>query len=74
MRNPGKKLDQYPAPEEEVLLLMERVSEAKRISQVVLAIMPHSSAFFHRLSSRISYLCHCRLSVWCPCGIRQADT
>ncbi|KAK4778139.1 hypothetical protein SAY87_018326 [Trapa incisa] len=30
----GKKLDQYPAPEEEVLLLMERVSEAKRLSQM----------------------------------------
>ncbi|OWM83150.1 hypothetical protein CDL15_Pgr011832 [Punica granatum] len=29
----GKKLDQYPAPEEEVLLLSKRVSEAKRLSQ-----------------------------------------
>ncbi|XP_042495652.1 DEAD-box ATP-dependent RNA helicase 10-like [Macadamia integrifolia] len=30
----GKKLPEFPAEEEEVLLLLERVSEAKRISQV----------------------------------------
>lgn len=30
----GKKLDQFPAEEEEALLLMERVTEAKRISQM----------------------------------------
>ncbi|KAI4326228.1 hypothetical protein MLD38_031561 [Melastoma candidum] len=32
----GKKLPEYPAQEEEVLLLLERVSEAKRISQTKL--------------------------------------
>ncbi|GFZ07344.1 DEA(D/H)-box RNA helicase family protein [Actinidia rufa] len=31
----GKKLPKFPAHEEEVLLLLERVSEAKRISQMV---------------------------------------
>jgi len=31
----GKKLDQFPAEEEEALLLMERVTEAKRISHMV---------------------------------------
>ncbi|KAL3833417.1 hypothetical protein ACJIZ3_008153 [Penstemon smallii] len=30
----GKKLPEYPAQEEEVLLLLERVTEAKRISQM----------------------------------------
>lgn len=30
----GKKLPEYPAEEEEVLLLLERVAEAKRISQM----------------------------------------
>lgn len=30
----GKKLPEYPAQEEEVLLLLERVAEAKRISQM----------------------------------------
>ncbi|KAL0350579.1 UNVERIFIED_CONTAM: DEAD-box ATP-dependent RNA helicase 10 [Sesamum radiatum] len=30
----GKKLPEYPAEEEEVLLLLERVTEAKRISQM----------------------------------------
>ncbi|CAH9140933.1 unnamed protein product [Cuscuta epithymum] len=30
----GKQLPQYPAPEEEVLLFLERVTEAKRISQM----------------------------------------
>ncbi|XP_073293225.1 DEAD-box ATP-dependent RNA helicase 10 [Primulina huaijiensis] len=30
----GKKLPQYPAQEDEVLLLLERVTEAKRISQM----------------------------------------
>ncbi|KAI3452113.1 hypothetical protein Pfo_008778 [Paulownia fortunei] len=30
----GKKLSEYPAQEEEVLLLLERVTEAKRISQM----------------------------------------
>ncbi|KAL0438852.1 UNVERIFIED_CONTAM: DEAD-box ATP-dependent RNA helicase 10 [Sesamum latifolium] len=32
----GKKLAEYPAEEEEVLLLLERVTEAKRISQMKL--------------------------------------
>ncbi|PIN02445.1 ATP-dependent RNA helicase [Handroanthus impetiginosus] len=32
----GKKLPEYPAEEEEVLLLLERVTEAKRISQMKL--------------------------------------
>ncbi|KAK6128888.1 hypothetical protein DH2020_037368 [Rehmannia glutinosa] len=32
----GKKLPEYPAQEEEVLLLLERVTEAKRISQMKL--------------------------------------
>ncbi|XP_056168826.1 DEAD-box ATP-dependent RNA helicase 10-like isoform X2 [Syzygium oleosum] len=31
----GKKLPEFPAQEEEVLLLLERVTEAKRISQMV---------------------------------------
>ena len=31
----GKKLPEYPAQEEEVLLLEERVSEAKRLAQMV---------------------------------------
>ncbi|GER30794.1 ATP-dependent RNA helicase [Striga asiatica] len=32
----GKKLPEYPAQEEEVLLLLERVQEAKRISQMAI--------------------------------------
>ncbi|KAH6774675.1 RNA helicase family protein [Perilla frutescens var. hirtella] len=36
----GKKLPEYPAQEEEVLLLLERVAEAKRISQMVLINYP----------------------------------
>lgn len=36
----GKKLPEFPAEEEEVLLLLERVTEAKRIS---LMVMPSHS-------------------------------
>lgn len=32
---PGKKLPEFPAEEEDVLLLLQRVTEAKRISQMV---------------------------------------
>ena len=35
---PGKKLPEYPAQEEEVLLLLESVTEAKRLSQMVIQV------------------------------------
>ncbi|MCH87677.1 DEAD-box ATP-dependent RNA helicase 10-like, partial [Trifolium medium] len=39
----GKKLPEYPAQEEEVLLLEERVSEAKRLAATVLQPMAAST-------------------------------
>lgn len=38
----GKKLPEYPAEEEEVLLLLEQVTEAKRLSQMKIKEMGHN--------------------------------
>ncbi|KAF8389327.1 hypothetical protein HHK36_026021 [Tetracentron sinense] len=47
----GKKLPEFPAQEEEVLLLLERVSEAKRISQMQSSNPCSASSLSFRLVS-----------------------
>ncbi|RVW75380.1 DEAD-box ATP-dependent RNA helicase 10 [Vitis vinifera] len=47
----GKKLPEFPAQEEEVLLLLERVTEAKRISQMVVLFSNFLFFYYLRLAS-----------------------
>ncbi|RVX11478.1 DEAD-box ATP-dependent RNA helicase 10 [Vitis vinifera] len=47
----GKKLPEFPAQEEEVLLLLERVTEAKRISQMVVLFSNFLFLYYLRLAS-----------------------
>lgn len=51
MHVPGKKLPEFPAQEEEVLLLLERVTEAKRISQMVVLFSNFLFFYYLRLAS-----------------------
>ena len=40
----GQKMEQHPAPEQDVMLMVERVSEAGRIAHLQVFLLPQTSA------------------------------
>jgi len=61
----GHKMEEYPAEQEAVLLLLERVGEAQRISTMQVRTPPISSSY-GSLPSAPSMGTSCGLFLWAP--------
>lgn len=60
---PGKKLPEFPAEEEDVLLLLQRVTEAKRISQMVSSTRYHNVFNVYNFHKEKYFACLRKFSV-----------